>query len=166
LTLASLVSDEEGVDCGGSVASPCEGPLQPYAAGFVAELARLGYTPQSACGQMLLMAHVSRWLAAEGLEAGGLTPEAGERFLAARRSSGYGLYRSPKALVPLLGYLRRAGAGPEAPPPVPGCQRTRCWTAASVISSRNGGWGPQRPPTTRPRCGCSWPPAWITGWRA
>ena len=44
------------------------GPLQAYAAGFVAELARLGYTTQSACGQMLLMAHVSRWLAGGGLE--------------------------------------------------------------------------------------------------
>jgi integrase/recombinase XerD len=95
------------------------GPLQPYAAGFVAELARLGYTSQSACGQMLLMAHVSRWLAAEGLEPGGLTPEAAERFLAARRSAGYVLYLSSKALVPLLGYLRRAGAVPEAPPPAP-----------------------------------------------
>jgi site-specific recombinase XerD len=68
---------------------------------------------------MLLMAHVSRWLAAEGLEPGGLTPEAAERFLAARRSAGYVLYLSSKALVPLLGYLRRAGAVPEAPPPAP-----------------------------------------------
>ena len=62
------------------------GPLQPYAAGFVAELARLGYTNGSACGQMFLMAHVSRWLAGEGLDAGELTPGAAERFLAARRA--------------------------------------------------------------------------------
>jgi integrase/recombinase XerD len=95
------------------------GPLEPYAAGFTAELARLGYTSGSAYGQMLLMAHVSRWLAGEGLDAGGLTPEATERFLAHRRAVGYVLYRSPKALGPLLGFLRRAGAAPEAPSPVP-----------------------------------------------
>ena len=60
------------------------GPLQPYAAGFAAELARLGYASGSAYGQMLLMAHVSRWLSGEGLDAGGLTPEAAGRFLAHR----------------------------------------------------------------------------------
>ena len=95
------------------------GPLEAHAAGFVAELARLGYTSGSAYGQMLLMAHVSRWLAGEGLDAGGLTPEAAERFLASRRAAGYVLYLSPKALVPLLGCLRRAGAAPEAPVPAP-----------------------------------------------
>lgn len=96
------------------------GPLQPYAAGFAAELVRLGYTSGSAYGQMLLMAHLSRWLVGESLGAGGLTPEAAQRFLAHRRAVGYVLYLSPKALVPLLGFLRRAGAVPEAPAaPVP-----------------------------------------------
>ncbi len=71
------------------------GPLEPYAAGFAAELARLGYASGSAYGQMLLMAHVSRWLFGEGLDAGALTPEAAERFLADRRAAGYVLYRSP-----------------------------------------------------------------------
>jgi len=66
---------------------------------------------------MLLMAHVSRWLAAEGLDSGGLTPESAGRFLAARRAAGYVLYLSPKALVPLLGFLRRIGVAPEVPPP-------------------------------------------------
>ncbi len=94
------------------------GPLQRYAPGFVAELARLGYTPNSASGQMFVMAHLSRWLAGEGLDVAGLTPGAAERFLAARRAAGYTLYLSPKALVPLLGYLRRLGAVPE-PAPVP-----------------------------------------------
>jgi integrase/recombinase XerD len=93
------------------------GPLVPYAAGFIEELARLGYTTQSACGQVLLMAHVSRWLAGEGLGAGALTPQTADRFLAARRAAGYVLYLSPKALVPLLGFLRRIGAAPEAPVP-------------------------------------------------
>ncbi len=94
------------------------GPLARYAPGFAGELARLGYTPDSASGQMFVMAHLSRWLAGGGLDAAGLTPQVAERFLAARRAAGYTLYLSPKALVPLLGYLRRLGAVPE-PAPVP-----------------------------------------------
>jgi site-specific recombinase XerD len=89
------------------------GPLQQYAPGFVAELARLGYTPSSASCQMFVMAHLSRWLASEGVDAGGLTPQVAGRFLAARRAAGYVMYLSPKALAPLLGYLRRLGAVPE-----------------------------------------------------
>jgi hypothetical protein len=38
---------------------------------------------------MLLMAHVSRWLAGGGLDAGGLSLDVAERFLAARRAVGY-----------------------------------------------------------------------------
>jgi site-specific recombinase XerD len=95
------------------------GPLLRYAPGFVAELARLGYTADSASGQMFLMAHLSRWLVGERLDAGGLTPQVVQRFLAARRAAGYKLYRSPKALVPLLGYLRELGVTPPAPPPGP-----------------------------------------------
>ena len=95
------------------------GPLRQYAPGFAGELARLGYTSESAYGQVLVMAHLSRWLAGEGLDAAGLTPLVAERFLAARRAAGYTLYLSPKALVPLLGYLRRLDAAPQAPSPVP-----------------------------------------------
>jgi integrase/recombinase XerD len=116
-----LVSDEEGALI---MEDPSRvrvtGPLEEHAAGFAGELSRLGYTSGSACGQMLLMAHVSRWLAGEGLDAGGLTAEASERFLAVRRAAGYTQLLSPKALVPLLGYLRRAGAATEGPAPVPG----------------------------------------------
>jgi integrase/recombinase XerD len=65
------------------------------------------------------MGHLSRWLACEGRDAQGLTPAVADRFLAARRAAGYVLYLSPKALVPLLGYLRRAGAIPPAEVPVP-----------------------------------------------
>jgi integrase/recombinase XerD len=95
------------------------GPLEQFAPGFVAELARLGYTGNSASGQMFVMGHLSRWLAAEGLDAAALTPEVAGRFLAARREAGYVLYLSPKALMPLLGYLRGVGAVPPEPAPAP-----------------------------------------------
>ena len=65
------------------------GPLAPFAAGFSGELARLGYTALSARLQLQLMAHVSRWLASERLDAAALTPAAVDRFLAARRAAGY-----------------------------------------------------------------------------
>ena len=95
------------------------GPLQSYGPGFVAELARLGYTGNSASGQMFVMAHLSRWLAGEGLDAAGLTPEAAQRFLVARRAAGYTLYLSPKALAPMLDYLRGVGAVLVQPRPAP-----------------------------------------------
>ncbi len=46
------------------------GPLEPYVSGFVAELTERGYTPVSAAHQLRLMAHLSRWLAAEGVGGG------------------------------------------------------------------------------------------------
>ena len=88
------------------------GPLKPYARGFAAELSRQGYTPVSAAVQLRLLAHVSRWLAGEGLDATGLAPEVVERFLAARRAAEYTNHRSGKALGPLLGHLRGLGATP------------------------------------------------------
>jgi site-specific recombinase XerD len=50
------------------------------------------------------------------LAVAGLTPPAAEAFLAARRAEGYVLWLSPRALVPLLGFLRRLGAAPLPAP--------------------------------------------------
>jgi integrase/recombinase XerD len=94
------------------------GPLEPYACGFACELSRQGYTPLSAALQLHLMAHLSRWLAGEKLDVVGLTPGALERYLTARRVAGYTSYRSPRALVPLLGYLRGLGVLPPIGPGV------------------------------------------------
>jgi integrase/recombinase XerD len=95
------------------------GPLAPYARGFAQELARLGFTKGSARGQLGLAAHVSRWLAGAGLDAAGLDAATVDAFLAARQDAGYARYLTPKALGPLLGYLRGLGATPQpqtAPP--------------------------------------------------
>lgn len=88
-----------------------DGPLEPYARGFAGELARRGYMPSSSCSQLRLMAHVSRWLASEGLDAAALTPATVARFVAARRA-GYANSRSSRGLGPLLGYLRDLGVTP------------------------------------------------------
>lgn len=91
------------------------GPLEPFASGFCAELARLGYTRLSARLQVGLVAHLSRWLAGEGLDAGALSPATVGAFLVARRAAGYTGLRTPRALRPLLDHLRRIGV---TPPPV------------------------------------------------
>jgi integrase/recombinase XerD len=91
------------------------GALAPYERGFAGELSRQGYTPGSAAQQLSLMSHVGRWLVGEGLDAEGLTPDVGDRYLAARRAAGYRTYPSSQALVPLVGYLRGLGVVPPAP---------------------------------------------------
>lgn len=91
------------------------GPLQPYATGFATALARVGYTRVSADFQVQLLANLSRWLEAEGLDPGGLSPAAVERFLGARRAAGYTNYRSAKAMRPMLEHLRRLGVVPLPP---------------------------------------------------
>jgi integrase/recombinase XerD len=94
------------------------GPLEVFASGFAAELARLGYRRTPATFQLQLTAHVSRWLQCEGLGAPELTSDVIERFLAARRAAGYTNYVTVRAIAPLLGYLRGLGVAPPASPPV------------------------------------------------
>ena len=93
-----------------------DGPLAPFAGGFRAELERLGYTPLTAATHVRLMAHLSRWLAREGVEVPGLTPAVVEAYFAERRAAGYAGHVTGRALRPLAGYLRRLGV---IPPPVP-----------------------------------------------
>src|SRR5712691_7170702 len=89
------------------------GPLAQHAAGLAGELARLGFTEMSARAQLGLAAHLSRWLAAAGLGTMALTVPAAEEYLAARRAAGYTAYLTPKALAPVLGYLRELGLARE-----------------------------------------------------
>jgi len=89
------------------------GPLGPYARGFRIELARRGYARSSAVQQLQLLAHLSRWMAAERASAVELTPERAERFVEFRRAAGYRHFLSPRGLTPLLAYLRALGVVPE-----------------------------------------------------
>ena len=50
------------------------GPLEPFAEGFAAELARQGYTVDTMRQQLGLVAHLSRWMAAGGLDVAELAP--------------------------------------------------------------------------------------------
>ena len=94
------------------------GPLERYSSGFAVELVGAGYLPVARAFQLQLMAHVSRWLASDGLGPDALTGEVVERFLAAHRAAGYTSYLTAKALAPLLGYLRELGVVPPDRMPV------------------------------------------------
>jgi integrase/recombinase XerD len=109
------------------------GPLAEYAAGFAAELDGAGYTPESAAGQVRVLAHLSRWLGERGLVPGALTAERVAEFAAARRAAGCRQWVSVRGMGPLLGYLRGLGLvpGPAAPGPV---------TAAEVLLERYRGY--------------------------
>lgn len=96
------------------------GPLAAFNSGFAAELVRLGYRANAAANQLQLMAHLSRWMTQRGLTPDRLTASVLADFLAARRAAGYRLWLSPKALSPLLTYLRGLGVAPAEPEPEPG----------------------------------------------
>ena len=85
------------------------GPLAPYAQGFAAELSRQGYRRKPVSDQLRLLAHLSRWLLVKGLDTSDLAISVFNEFLSARRSQGYTLWLSPKALAPLTSYLRGIG---------------------------------------------------------
>jgi integrase/recombinase XerD len=93
------------------------GPLAALADGFGAELNRLGYSRFTAEEQLQLMAHVSGWLEDHGLGTEQLTAERVDDYLAYRRACGHVHRRTPRALAPLLGYLRGLGVAPPATPP-------------------------------------------------
>jgi integrase/recombinase XerD len=88
------------------------GPLEPYVTGFAEELLRLGYTRTSASQHICFIAHLDRWMLAQGIELTGLSGPVMARYLAERRAAGYVEYRSMKALQPLLAFLAPAGVLP------------------------------------------------------
>ena len=112
MTLSSPTTGEDS-EHGCSVWGPYDGAAGAVRKGLAGELARLGFTDVSARCQLGLAAHLSRWLAGAGLGAAALTVPVAEEYLAARRAAGYKAYLTPKALAPLLGYLRGLGVAGE-----------------------------------------------------
>jgi len=85
------------------------GPLASFADGFCVHLVERGYSLGSAQFHLQLLAHLSRWMQAEGVDVAGLAAGTTERFLAERRRQGYASRISPRGLRPLLGYLDGLG---------------------------------------------------------
>jgi integrase/recombinase XerD len=96
-----------------------DGPLSTYLNGFSEELTGRGYTAVSAARHLRLMAHLSRWLDAEGLVAEDLTPVRVKEFLGARRAAGFTYRLSGHALVPLIDHLTALGVVSPVPAAVP-----------------------------------------------
>ena len=90
------------------------GPFAPYARGFAAELARLGYSSWWAQKQLRLAVHLGGWLDEAGRDATDLDAAAVRAYVAARRAAGCGEFVTPRGLALLLGYLRGLGV---LPPP-------------------------------------------------
>jgi integrase/recombinase XerD len=82
------------------------GPLAGYAAGFRQALIAQGYARRTIGDQMSMMAHLSRWLEAGGLDVTALQSAAEiDRFFAERRAGGYRTRVSRGALSGLFGFL-------------------------------------------------------------
>ena len=88
------------------------GPLARFADGFRVDLIERGYSLWRAQEQLYLLAHVSRWMEAEGLELAVLTPARLERYFVWRRREGYRKSLSPLSLRRLLGHLDGLGVLP------------------------------------------------------
>ncbi len=95
------------------------GPLAAFAPGFGGELERRGYRPGPAADQLRLMADASGWLAVHGLQAGDLTEVRVAQVMSERRAAGRWRLLSPRAMRPLLEYLRGLGVVPAAVPAAP-----------------------------------------------
>jgi hypothetical protein len=98
------------------------GPLAEPADGFRRFLVDQGYARGTIGALMSLTAHISQWLDDQGsvVDALGSAAEV-EHFFAERRAQGYRARLSPRALAPLLGFLRdrhviQAAAAPAAAP--------------------------------------------------
>ena len=63
--------------------------------------------------ELRVMAHLSRWLAGEGVDPRELSAHQVDRFLHARRRAGYTCWLSVRGLTPLLAYLRRLEVVPQ-----------------------------------------------------
>jgi integrase/recombinase XerD len=96
------------------------GPLEQHITGFAEQLLRRGYTRSSAEQHVCFLAHLDRWMSAEGIGLDGLSGPVIDRYLDQRRAAGYVEYRSMKALRPLLDYLAPLGVLPVEDEAAPG----------------------------------------------
>jgi integrase/recombinase XerD len=88
------------------------GPLAPCAAGYGSWLTTRGYSRWTVAHRLWQLDLLSRWLERERLEAGELTLERVEEFVAARRAAGYSSWLSVRSTALPLEYLRELGVVP------------------------------------------------------
>lgn len=92
------------------------GLLGPQVEGYRAWLVQRGYTPLTVRNMLKDLGQVGLWLSAEGMETAQVGEEGMAAFLAARHEAGCRRVPGPRAMVPLLTYLREVGVAPAAKP--------------------------------------------------
>jgi site-specific recombinase XerD len=90
------------------------GPLEGFQVGVEAAMAGAGYTSSTVARSMYLVRHLSIWLEERELDASDLSAALVGEYLSSRRADGCTRGLSSRAFAPLLGYLRRVGAAPDA----------------------------------------------------
>jgi hypothetical protein len=93
------------------------GQLGPQVEDYRAWLAHRGYTPQTIRNMLADLGRVGRWMSREGLVAAQLDEDAMAAFRAAWQAAGRRRALGPRAMMPLLSYLREAGVTPATKPP-------------------------------------------------
>ena len=93
------------------------GQLGPQVEGYRAWLTHRGYTPQTVRNMLADLGRVGRWMSREGLVTAQLDEDAMAAFRAAWQAAGRRRALGPRAMMPLLSYLREAGVTPAAGPP-------------------------------------------------
>ena len=96
-----------------------DGPLAPFTDGMRAGLAAQGYAGDTITDHVHLLADLSGWLAGRALTAADLGSGTAEEFAACRRVRGLRTGTGPRAMIPVVEYLRSAGAAPPAAVPGP-----------------------------------------------
>jgi site-specific recombinase XerD len=94
------------------------GPLGREVEGYRAWLAQLGYSVQTVRNMLQYLGQLGRWLHAHGLEVNDLDEQRMAAFLADREVAGVPRVLGPRAMQPLLAYLREVGAAPAVSPSV------------------------------------------------
>lgn len=92
------------------------GGLGPQVEGYREWLVRQGYTPSTVRNMLKELGQVGRWLTVQELEADQLDEQQIAVFIAARHTAGYRRVPGPRAMAPLLSYLREVGIVAEVPP--------------------------------------------------
>jgi len=93
------------------------GELGPHVEGYREWLAGRGYTPATVRGMLKNLGAVGRWMSREGLREAQLDEAAMVAFLVASGAGGRRRVLGPRAMVPLLSYLRGVGVCPLAKQP-------------------------------------------------
>jgi integrase/recombinase XerD len=98
--------------------APFGAPLTALSTGFAEDLRRQGYAATTIHKHRRLLRDLSDWLQEKDLTASDLSLTQVDRFLISRRSRGLTKFKTPKALAPILGYLRGLELAPPAVKPV------------------------------------------------